>query len=284
MPLLGAHMSIAGGYYRAVEAAANCEMQVVQIFTKNNNQWRAKAITDDEIGQFQGALAQQKISHPISHSSYLINLASPDDELWKKSIEAMGIELQRADQLGVPYVVMHPGSYTTTSEEEGVQRIADAIEQIHQQGPNLKSQILLENTAGQGSNLGWRFEHLAKILELLTTSQRVGVCFDTCHAFAAGYPLDTEKEFKATFKEFNDLVDIKRIKAFHLNDSKRERGSRVDRHEHIGQGHIGLNGFRHLLNDSRFKKIPMYLETPKGLNEGVEWDVTNIRTLRGLVE
>ncbi len=281
--LLGAHMSIAGGYYKAVDAAADCQMNVVQLFTKNNNQWRAKAISDKEEQQFKEALARHKITLPLAHASYLINLASPDEELWQKSIEAMVIELGRASQLGIFGVVMHPGSFTTSSEAVGLARIAAAIDKIHTLAPDATAQILLENTAGQGSNLGWKFEHLGEIIAQVKQADRLGVCIDTCHTFAAGYPLGTKEEFDATFESLEKAVGINRIRAFHLNDSKKELGSRVDRHEHIGQGCLGLEPFRHLLNDKRFTKVPMYLETPKEDADEEPWDVVNLRTLRSLI-
>lgn len=283
MPILGAHMSIAGGYYKAVDAAHECGCDCVQLFTKNNNQWRAKEITSEDVERFQAALAECRITHPLSHSSYLINLAAPDGELWKKSIDALVVELQRAALLGIPYVVVHPGAYTTSSEAKGLKRIARAIDTIHRQTKTLAANILLENTAGQGSNLGWRFEHLAAILDSVKNPDRLGVCIDTCHAFAAGYPMGTEKEYKETIRQLNKTVGVKLVKAFHLNDSKREFGSRVDRHEHIGRGHLGLEPFRLLLNDRRFRKIPMYLETPKGKEKGEDLDAINLRTLRSII-
>ncbi len=287
MPILGAHESIAGGYYRAVEIAAECGCDCVQLFTKNNNQWRAKEISDDDVARFAAALKAANVAHPLSHDSYLINLAAPDLELWTKSLDAFVIELQRAERLGIPYVVTHPGSYTSSSEEAGLQQIIRALDEAHAQTRGLKVRTLLENTAGQGTNLGWRFEHLATILDCVREPERVAVCIDTCHLLAAGYSFGSPKQYKAMFKEFDKLIGLKQIKAFHLNDSKRELGSRVDRHEHIGQGRIGLDGFRLLLNDSRFRKIPMYLETPKeadGEPRGLELDRMNLATLRGLVE
>lgn len=285
MAILGAHQSIAGGYYKAVEIAHRTGCDCVQVFTKNNNQWRAKEITPDDVRQFRDALATLNIAHPISHDSYLINLASPDDELWKKSIDAFVVELQRADLLGIPYVVTHPGSYTTTSEAQGLKRIIKALNEVHRQTKGLSAKCLLENTAGQGSNLGWRFEHLATILDGVRDADRLGgVCIDTCHLFAAGYPLATEKEFKATFREFDKVIGVDRIKAFHVNDSKAKFGSRVDRHARIGHGEIGLEAFRALVNDRRFKKTPLYLETPKGLENGEDLDAINLRTLRGLIK
>lgn len=284
MAILGAHMSIAGGYYKAVEAADAAGCNCVQIFTKNNNQWRAKPITDDDVAKFRTALDEHGIKHTISHDSYLINLGSPDDELWKKSIDAFVIELQRAEQLGIPYVVAHPGAFTTSTEEKGLKRIARGLDEAHKQTKGCQAQCLLETTAGQGSNLGWKFEHLAEIIELTKDPDRLGVCFDTCHVFAAGYAMDTEKNYKATMRNLNKTVGVQQVKAFHLNDSLKPFGSRKDRHAAIGKGEMGLEPFRLLLNDRRFRKVPMYLETPKENERGRNMDVVNLRTLRKLIE
>ncbi len=284
MAILGAHMSIAGGYYKAVLAAQKAGCDCVQVFTKNNNQWRAKPITDEDIEKFRDALDECGITHPISHDSYLINLASPDDELWKKSIDALVIELQRAEMLGIPYVVAHPGAFTSSTEEEGLKRIALGLDEVHSQTQGCAAQCLLETTAGQGSNLGWKFEHLAEILADVHDPDRVGVCFDTCHVFAAGYAMDTEKNYKATMKSLNQTVGVKQVKAFHLNDSLRPFGSRKDRHAAIGQGEMGLEPFRFLLNDRRFRKVPMYLETSKEDEKGRNMDIVNLKTLRKLIE
>lgn len=275
-------MSIAGGYYKAVVTAKRCKCDCVQLFTKNNNQWRAKPITDEDTELFRDALRTHEISHPISHSSYLINLASPDAKLWKQSVDAFVVELQRAEMLGIPYVIVHPGSYTTSSESAGIKQIIRALDEVHGQTSGA-ADCLLETTAGQGSNLGWRFEQLAEMIAGVREPERIGVCFDTCHVFAAGYPLATEKDYRTTMAALNKLVGLKKVKAFHLNDSKRELGSRVDRHDHIGRGKMGLAPFRFLLNDRRFRKTPMYLETPKGQENGVELDVINLRRLRRLV-
>ncbi len=284
MPSLGAHMSIAGGYYRAVQRAREAGCDCVQLFTKNNNQWRAKEITDDDVVKFRQALDECEIAHPLSHASYLINLASPDKALWTKSIEAMVVELRRAERLGIPFVVVHPGAYTTSSEAAGIEHVAAALNEIHRQTSDIDALCLLENTAGQGTNLGWRFEQLGAMLDAVVENARVGICIDTCHAFAAGYPLTSSDEFAATFRELDRLVGIKRIRALHLNDSKREFGSRVDRHENLGEGQLGLEPFRHLVNDSRLRDVPMYLETPKGKNPaGDDWDQVNLAVLRGLI-
>lgn len=285
MPKLGSHMSIAGGYYKSVEAAAQAGCDCVQLFTKNSNQWAAKPITADESQAFAAALLRHRISNPISHASYLINLASPNPELRDKSIAALAVELQRAGQLGIRWVIFHPGSFTESSEEEGLDKIAAAIDGILIDTADCGAGLLLENTAGQGTNLGWNFGQLATILEQLEHRDRLGVCFDTCHAFAAGYDLSTPAGYTAMWAEFDYKVGLARLAAIHLNDSKKGLGSRVDRHEHIGQGAIGLEGFRQLLNDQRMDQVPMYLETEKGQNEaGEDWDVVNLRTLRGLIE
>jgi len=283
MAILGAHMSMAGGYYKAVEAAAKAGCDCVQLFTKNNNQWRAKPIEDADVARFRASLAEHGIKHSISHDSYLINMASPDDELWKKSVDAFVVELLRAEQLGIPYVVAHPGAYTTSTESRGLKRIAKALNEVHRQTKGCTAQCLLETTAGQGSNLGWKFEHLAAILDGVRNPDRLGVCFDTCHVFAAGYAMDSEKNYKATMRDFNKTIGVQQIKAFHLNDSKTKFGSRVDRHAQIGKGEMGLGPFRYLLNDRRFRKVPMLLETPKGELNGKDLDVINLTTLRKLI-
>ena len=284
--LLGAHMSIAGGYYRAIEGAVEEGCDCVQLFTKNNNQWAAKDLTDEDVCRFKEAADKhrQTVRHTLSHASYLINLAAPDKELWEKSIDAFVIELQRAELLGIPYVVLHPGAYTTSSEKRGIRRIIWALDRVHKRLPECTSQCLLETTAGQGTSLGCRFEHLAQVMDGIKAPERVGVCIDSCHIFAAGYPLGTEEEYTATMSQFESLVGFERLQAFHLNDSKKELGSRVDRHENIGEGFLGLEPFRFLMNDSRFEHVPMYIETPKKERDGVSGDVWNLSRLRGLIE
>lgn len=284
MPLLGAHMSIAGGYYKAVEAAAEYGMDVVQLFTKNNNQWNAKPLSQSDIDDFQAALKRTGVKYPVAHDSYLINLASPKDDLWQKSLEAIVIELERAEALGLIGVVMHPGAFVDSSEEAGIARIVKALDEVHKRTAGFKTVTLLETTAGQGSNLGHRFEHLAQIANHVAAPERIGVCVDTCHIFAAGYPITSAEDYAATMAEFNRVVGTDRIRAFHLNDSVRELGSRVDRHAKIGAGKLGLEPFRHLMNDRRFSKVPMYLETPKGEEDGEQLDAINLKTLRKLVK
>lgn len=284
MAILGAHMSIAGGYYKAIEAAESVGCECVQLFTKNNNQWRAKPITDEDVERFRAALATSGIMHSMSHASYLINIASPKQELRNKSIDALIVELERADKLGIPYVVFHPGSFTTSDEETGLQAIVDSLNQVLSATENLQSIPLLENTAGQGSNLGWDFKHLGTIIKGVLDSDRVGVCIDTCHAFAAGYPMDTLENYESTIQKMKRGFGIRKIKAFHLNDSKKPFASRKDRHEHIGEGEMGLAPFRFLLNDKRFSTIPMVIETEKGNRDGEDMDAMNLRVLRSLAE
>jgi deoxyribonuclease-4 len=273
-------MSIAGGYDRAVHAAKRCGCDCVQLFTKNNNQWAGQPISAAEAAAFRRALVELGIAHPLAHDSYLINLASPDDALWNRSIEAFVVELCRADQLGIPYVVAHPGAHMAAGVDEGIARIAAALDEVHRRLPRARARCLLENTAGQGTSLGHRFEQLGEIIARARHPRRIGVCIDTCHAFAAGYPLAPRKDYLATVRAMDRAFGLARIKAFHLNDSKREQGSRVDRHEHIGRGKLGLEPFRLLLADRRFRRVPMYLETEKGQENGEEFDVINLRTLR----
>lgn len=284
-PRLGAHMSIAGGLDKAVQRARDVGCACLQVFTKNNNQWKAKPIDPDTATRFRTALNQLDVGAPLAHSSYLINLASPDGLLWKRSIDAMVIELARANQLGIPYVVVHPGAFTSSNPAQGLRRIIRALNEVHRQTPDLDSICLLENTAGQGTCLGWQFEQLATLLDGVKRPERLGVCIDTCHAFAAGYPLAAESDYRQTVRLLNRLIGISRVKAIHVNDSKRELGSRVDRHEHIGVGKIGRPAFARLMNDRRFRKIPMYLETPKEDHPktGKPWDIVNLRRLRRMI-
>jgi len=279
----GAHMSIAGGHERAVVAAHAVGFQAVQVFTKNSNQWNAPALTSEQAGAFRQALERTGIRDPVAHSSYLINLASPDDALWKRSIEAMVVEMQRCHQLGIEDLVVHPGAHMGTGEETGLRRIALAIDVLHCRTQDLGVRIDLETTAGQGSSLGYRFEHLQSILELVAHPRRLGVCVDTCHIFAAGYSLDRPERYDETIKQLDGTIGIDRLRVWHLNDSSHECGSRVDRHAGIGAGKMGLEPFRHLVNDLRFRHLPMILETPKGIEDGEDLDARNLRILKQLV-
>jgi len=280
--LLGAHMSIAGGVFNAPLRGKSIGCDTIQIFVKNANQWFGKEITDEEVEKFSEAKKETGIDPIFSHNSYLINLASPDDALYEKSTSSMLDELERSERLRLPFIVMHPGAHVGSGEEAGLKRIAAAINTLFQKTKGYKVKIALETTAGQKSSLGCKFEHMAFLIEAIKDRKRVCVCYDTCHTFAAGYDLRTKKAYEATFAEFDKVVGLERISAFHLNDSVDELGSRIDRHAHIGQGRIGLEGFRLLLNDGRFAKTPMILETPKGPD--MAEDVTNLKVLRGLVK
>jgi deoxyribonuclease IV len=282
MPLLGAHMSIAGGYYKAVDAAASFGMDCVQIFTKNNNQWAAKPLSAEDVDLFREAIARTGIRKPCAHDSYLINLASSDDVLWTKSFEAFVIELQRADALGLDGVVMHPGACVGCSEEEGIRKVVAAFDRAFEITEKLNIEVWVETTAGQGSSLGHRFEHLREIINGVQSSERLGVCIDTCHLFAAGYALGSPDEYEATMRQFDEIIGLNRVRAFHLNDSKKEFASRVDRHAHIGKGHLGRQAFRNVVNDPRFVDLPMYLETPKETIDGRVMDAVNLAALRRL--
>jgi deoxyribonuclease-4 len=285
MPILGAHMSIAGGFDKAVERAHVAGCDCVQIFSKNNNQWRARPIPDGAADQFQQRLQELNITHPLIHTSYLINLGSPEEGQWQRSVEALVIEIRRADELKIPFVVVHPGAFTSSDEASGIRQIALGLDELHRQTAGLESRVLLETTAGQGTNLGWQFEQLAAMFDQVKDPDRIGICVDTCHVHAAGYALSSPEDYDQTWKSFEAVLSIDQIHAIHLNDSKRELGSRVDRHEHIGQGDIGLEAFRMLMNDSRFSEIPMYLETPKqDPAGGEEGDQLNLQTLRNLIQ
>ena len=289
VPRLGAHLSIAGGLPRAVDRARASRCQSLQIFTKSAGQWRARPLPAAEIEAFRAGVARTGLRPVIAHNSYLINVAAAQRDLRVQSIAALLEEFDRAESLGLDGLVMHPGSYTTGTEREGLRLIAEALSRILEARPAATTRILLEHTAGQGTNLGHRFEHLAEIIGRMGGTERVGVCLDTCHLLAAGYDICTEEGYRNTFAAFDQIVGISRVQAFHLNDSKKPCGSRVDRHEHIGKGCLGLEPFRLLLNDPRFAGHGMMLETPKldtpasrRRSDLDPWDARNLRTLRRL--
>jgi deoxyribonuclease-4 len=290
MPRLGAHLSIQGGLPRAVDRAVASKCEALQIFTKSAGQWRARVLPEDEVRAFRRKVDAAGIHPVVAHNSYLINIAAAAPALRAQSIAALAEELDRAESLGLDGLVMHPGSYTIGTEEDGLRLIAEGLAQILRERPHGRTRILLEHTAGQGTNLGHRFEHLASIIERLDGSPRVGVCLDTCHLLTAGYDLCSEQGYRATFRDLNRIVGLDRVALFHLNDSKKPCGSRVDRHEHIGKGCLGVEPFRRLLNDRRFARHAMLLETPKletsarGRRSDVDpWDARNLRTLRSLI-
>ncbi len=280
--LLGAHMSIAGGVYKAIERGKSVGCDIVQIFTKSSNQWKAKPLTDEDVRLFNEAKVETGISIVVGHTSYLINLASPDPITYDKSLKSMRDELERAEALGLHSLVMHPGSHMGKGEEAGLKRIAQSIDAVHKSLPGLKVKITLEITAGQGTNLGFRFEQIARIMDRVKAPERLSACFDTCHAFTAGYDIRTKKAYIATMREFDKVIGLDNLTVVHLNDAKKELASRIDRHEHIGKGQIGLDGFRWLMNDRRLRKVPMSLETPKG--KELKEDVENLATLRSLIK
>jgi len=262
----------------------------LQIFTKSAGQWRARELPQDEVALFRRRVEETRISPVVAHNSYLINVASAAPALREQSIVALGEELDRAERLGLHGLVMHPGSYTTGTEDDGLRAIGRAIRQLLKARRRHRVKVLLEHTAGQGTNLGHRFEHLATILDEVDGSPKVGVCLDTCHLLTAGYDLCTEDGYASTFRDFDRIVGLDRLEVFHLNDSKKPCGSRVDRHEHIGKGCLGLEPFRRLLNDPRFTRLPMLLETPKletpaskRRSDVDPWDARNLRTLRKLI-
>jgi deoxyribonuclease-4 len=282
-PKFGAHMSVAGGYDKAVRAASIIGFPTVQLFTKNNNQWKAPPISETQIREFRDALAQTKVTGPVAHTSYLINLASPSDALWNQSVDAMTVEVERCQALGVLDLVLHPGAHMGSGEETGLQRAAAALDEVRRRTRGADVTIDLETTAGQGTCLGHRFEHLARLFELASQPERLGVCVDTCHIFAAGYSFATGDEYDELIAELDRTIGLGRVRVWHLNDSLRECGSRVDRHAGIGLGRIGLEPFRHVVNDPRFERVPMILETPKGMVDGEDLDAIHLRTLRGLI-
>jgi deoxyribonuclease-4 len=276
--LIGAHLSTKGGLHTVFERAAEVNATAVALFAKNSNQWKGKELTDDDCKLF----AKKRFVKPVfTHTSYLINLATTNDEFHKKSIAAMIDELDRAERLGIRAVVLHPGAHMGAGADAGIEKIARSLDQIHAKIPNHKVITLLETSAGQGSCVGCSFEELGRIIKLVDDRKRVGICFDTCHVFASGYDLRTRDTYERSIEELDRHVGVKNVGLFHLNDSKKGLGSRVDRHEHIGDGQLGLDAFGFLLNDERFRGIPKLLETPKKVEH--ESDRRNLATLRSLL-
>lgn len=274
-------MSIAGGLHTAVERALSAGCTALQMFVKNNNQWRGKPLTDKDVATYKEALSNANLGPVVVHDTYLINLCAVDPVTLQRSREALQDELERCERLGIPYLNLHPGSHMGAGEQAGIDRIAESLDIVHERTKGFQVKSVLETTAGQGSAIGYTFEHLRAIIDHVAEPSRMAVCVDTCHIFAAGYDIVSEKGFERTFEEFDAVVGLDRLVAFHVNDSKKGLGSRVDRHEHIGKGTIGLEGFRHLMNDPRFAGIPKLLETPK--SDDLHEDRENLATLRGLI-
>ena len=279
---LGAHMSISGGIHLAPGRGAEVGCGVIQVFTQNSNQWRGKQVSDSDAALFREKWSESGLHEIVSHDIYLVNLASAPGEVREKSLVAFREEMERCARLGISRIIMHPGAHLGEGEEVGIRRICEAFDQLIEQVPEYAGKILLEATAGQGSNIGYRFEHLRAIIDGSSSPDRFAVCYDTCHTFAAGYDITTPEGYKKTFDEFDRIIGLDRLLCFHMNDSKKGLNSRVDRHEHIGEGAMGLEGFRLLVNDPRFAKVPKILETPKGDND--EMDAINLKTLRDLIK
>jgi deoxyribonuclease-4 len=281
--MFGSHLSIAGGMHNALLSAEKFGFDTVQVFTKNQQQWKCKPLDQVCIDEWTRHCKRLKFGKTVSHDSYLINLASSDDALWRKSIDLFVEEVTRCKLLGIPYLVTHPGAHLGAGEEVGLSRVAAALDEVHDRVGPCKVITCLEITAGQGSSLGHKLEHLAWLIERVKQSKRLGVCLDTAHLFAAGYDFRGRKYAKFR-KQLKATVGLQRVKVLHLNDSKKPLGSRVDRHDHIGRGTIGLDGFRPFVRDEAFAQVPKILETPKlKSDDGRDWDEINLQTLRSLM-
>jgi deoxyribonuclease-4 len=274
-------MSISGGMYRAFERAALTGCTTMQVFTKNNSRWEARPYTPGEIEQYRLAAARSPVAPVLAHAAYLINLCAAVPDVLKKSRAALQDELDRCEALGILGLIFHPGSHVGTGEKEGIKRIAESLNVVHANTPKYRTRSILETTAGQGSAVGYRFEQLSGIIDYVDEKDRVAVCIDTCHVFAAGYDISTESGWNHTIGSFDDVVGLRRLAAIHVNDSRKALGSRVDRHDHIGKGMIGLEGFRMLVNDPRLATVPKILETEK--SEDMHEDIENMNVLRSLI-
>ncbi|HAF03536.1 MAG TPA: deoxyribonuclease IV [Spartobacteria bacterium] len=279
--ILGAHMSIGGGVHMAIERARSINCRAMQMFVKNNMQWFARPLTRDEIRAFLEHRQRGELLSIFAHSNYLINLAATNPQFHANSLRALTEEIVRADQLKLPFLVLHPGAHLEAGEEAGLEKIIASIDHVLAGIPKVKTKIALETTAGQGSCLGRTFEQIAFIIGNVREPERLCVCLDTAHVFAAGYDIGSESATRKMFRKFDRVIGLDRLVAIHLNDSKTARGSRVDRHEHIGKGKIGLEAFHFIMRSRRFRKIPKVLETPKG--KDLREDVENLKTLRGLL-
>lgn len=279
--LLGSHTSVSGGIHTAFERAASIGCTTMQVFVKNANQWYGKPCTNDDVSKYHEAESQTHIHPVIAHAAYLINLCASNPAIRTKSREGFLDELRRCEMLGIKALVVHPGAHVGTGEDEGIKCIAESLNAVHEQTNNFRTLSTLETTAGQGTTLGYRFEHLRRIIDLVEDKARVAVCIDTCHLFAAGYPVHTREGWEATMREFDQIIGLDRLVAIHVNDSMKPFGSKRDRHEHIGKGVMGLDGFRALMNDERLVSVPKILETDK--SEDLHEDVENMSVLKALV-
>jgi len=283
-------MSIGGGLHRAIERARSVDATALQVFVKSARQWRSRPLAPSDVHLFREAAESSGLApYTLAHASYLINLAATDEALRRRSVEALRDEVERCELLGIPYLVLHPGSHGGSGEQVGLERVVDGLDHVLARShrtevgncPGVSTRVLLETTAGQGATLGHRFEQLAYVLDRTRAVERLGVCFDTCHALAAGYEFRDRRSFRSTFSELDRTIGIPRLYAFHLNDSKHPLGSHKDRHEHIGRGEVGLEAFRLIVNDRRFRPLPMILETPKG--DDLAEDRENMAVLRQML-
>ncbi len=279
--LLGAHMSIAGGIHLAVRRGEEVGCTAIQIFTKNATQWIGRSLTDADIRKFKSECRRTGIM-AVAHDSYLINLGSPETDLRVKSIDAFVDEMERAEGLGLPYVIMHPGAHRGAGDDAGIARVAESFNTVLKRTSGYRVRILVENTAGQGTSLGHSVEHLTRIVNEPSAPERLGICIDSCHAFVAGHDIGERRGYDGFFDLLDEKIGLDRLGALHLNDCKKGLGSRVDRHEHIGKGALGLDFFRFAMNDPRFTSVPKLLETPKELG-GLDMDPINLGILKGLV-
>lgn len=284
--MFGSHLSIAGGMHLALLEAQKLDMTCVQVFTKNQRQWSVKPLRDEEVRDWHAHRKSMGLRCVVSHDSYLINLASPDDTAREKSIALFREELSRCEALEIPYLVTHPGAHMGSGDDAGLSRVASALDRLHDELPNYRTITCIEATAGQGTSLGHRFEHLRAILERVKQPERVGVCIDTAHILEAGYDLSSGDGARATLDELQAIVGLDRVKVLHINDSKTPRGSRVDRHEHIGMGNVALDAFAVILRHPLLGALPKILETPKDgtAPDGREWDTVNIEALTRLMD
>lgn len=289
---LGAHMSTAGGLYTAFERGREAGCETMLIFTKSNRQWKAKPLTDKDVSKYKETAAEYSDIHPVAvHASYLINIGSSDEALWEKSFDSLKVEVERCEELDIPYLTFHPGAHVGEGEETGLANIARALQRLLAETEGFKTSVCLETMAGTGTTLGYKFEHLAYLLEegqAKGGNGRLGVCFDTCHVLAAGYDIRTPETYEGTMAEFDSVVGLDQIKCFHFNDSKYDLGERKDRHDHIGDGYVGLQGFANFVNDKRWANHPAHLETPKTEKDDdgneIEMDPVNLERLRSLIE
>ena len=281
--LLGAHMSISGGVYTAPARGEELGCTAIQIFTKNANRWDAKPLSDEDISSYSEELSKTGIKNVVAHDSYLINLCSPDETLLEKSRNAFLLEMERCEQLGIPALVTHPGSHVGSGEDVGIKGIAASLDWLHDNFRGTTAKVALETTAGQGTNLGYTFEQIASMIEQTKDSDRLVVCLDTCHIFAAGYDIRTKEMYNESIEKFDKVIGLEKLTCIHMNDSKFEFETKKDRHENIGDGYIGSEGFGFIMNDERLNDIPKVMETPKG-DDGKSLDIINLKKLRSLLK